>query len=92
MEEDNNKNTEVNELNSQDQSKGYSISSLVLGLVGILIFALPCGILAVIFGLKGRNKGGRGMATAGFILGIADLACWLLLMIFQTGSMISSLF
>lgn len=57
-----------------EEKKGLSIASMVLGLVGLLIFALPCGILAIIFSLLGKKKGGKGFATAGLILGIIDVA------------------
>ena len=60
----------------ENKSNGLSIASLVLGLVGLIIAALPCGIMAIIFGLMGKKRGGNGMATAGFILGIADIALW----------------
>ena len=56
------------------ETKGFSIASLVLGIVGIFIFAIPCGILAIIFGIIGRKKGGKGMALAGLILGIIDVS------------------
>jgi len=53
--------------------KGFSIASLVLGLVGIIVAAIPCGILAIIFGISGMKKAGRGMAIAGLVLGIIDV-------------------
>lgn len=57
---------------------GLSVASLVLGIIGVIsillwFFAAPLGILALIFGLIGRNKGGKGMATAGIILGAIAL-------------------
>lgn len=59
--------------------KGMGIASLVLGLCGILIYPLICGILAVSFGGVARSKGYKGgMATAGIVLGVIDLAFWLL--------------
>ena len=57
-----------------EEKKGLSIASMVLGLVGLFLFAIPCGILAIIFGLVGKKKGGKGFATAGLILGIIDVA------------------
>ena len=56
-----------------EEKKGLSIASMVLGLVGIVIAALPCGILAIIFSVLGKKKGGKGFATAGLILGIIDV-------------------
>ena len=57
-----------------EEKKGLSIASMVLGLVGLIIFAIPCGILAIIFSILGKKKGGKGVATSGLILGIIDVA------------------
>ena len=62
------KNEVINE-----EKKGMSIASMVLGIVGLIIFALPCGILAIIFSILGKKNGGKGMATAGLVLGIIDV-------------------
>ena len=56
-----------------EEKKGLSIASMVLGIVGLIIFALPCGILAIIFSIVGKKKGGKGFATAGLVLGIIDV-------------------
>ncbi|MBQ6992265.1 MAG: DUF4190 domain-containing protein [Clostridia bacterium] len=61
------------EKNTKKTSDVWSLTSLILGLVGISFASIPCGILAIIFGLKGRKENSKGMATAGFILGIADI-------------------
>ncbi len=72
MEED---NKIINDNNGiQEEKKGMSIASMVLGIVGLIIFALPCGILAITFSILGRKKGGKGFATAGLVLGIIDAA------------------
>ena len=62
-----------------------AVTSLVLGIIGALFgliplfffIAFPCGLLALIFGVVGRRtamtdplRGGKGMATAGLILGL----------------------
>lgn len=67
--------------------KGYSISALVLGIVSIVFvyswfLTVPCGILAIIFGINGKKRDGKGMAKAGFILGIIGLSLWLLGLLF----------
>jgi len=59
----------------QTEQKGMSIASLVLGIVGLVLFcfwyiSIPLAILAIIFGIIGKNKGGKGMAIAGLVLGI----------------------
>jgi hypothetical protein len=76
-------------------NNGKAIWALVLGILGILC----CGILgipAIILGKQaqgeidrtGGAQGGRGMATAGFVLGI--IACvWLVvsIILFATGAL-----
>ena len=62
-------------------NNGFAIAALVLGILSILGFwtfgiGVVFGVLAVVFGLLGRNKakeiagdGKRGIATAGIITG-----------------------
>lgn len=59
-------------------SKGFSITSMVLGIISIVLFciwylSIPCAILAIIFGIVGIKKGGKGMGIAGLILGIVAI-------------------
>jgi len=71
------------------ESNGLAIASLVLGIVSVVLMclwymAIPCAILAVIFGVIGRQNAqagapNGGMATAGLILGIFGLALPLLI-------------
>ena len=75
---------EVKEEKKEEQAevspkKGLSIASLVLGICSIVfcaqfIVSVACGVLAVIFGLKGKKTAGRKMAQAGFITGIVGLS------------------
>lgn len=60
---------------------GMSVASLVLGIVGLIIFAVPCGVLAIIFAVLAKKKGKNGMATAGLVLGIIDAAFGILYII-----------
>lgn len=63
---------------------GMAIASLVLGIISLFFciwyIAIPCGILAIIFGVIAGNKvkqgigGGEGMAKAGLIMGCIGLA------------------
>ncbi len=72
------------------KNNGLAVASLVLGLVGVFLFALFAipPILAVIFGLVGRDQirksGGRetgqGMATAGIILGAIEIVVFVVLL------------
>jgi hypothetical protein len=66
-------------LEAAGSSNGFSVASLVLGIIGIpASCAMIPPILAVIFGIVGLSQtskaggpgGGRGMAIAGIILGI----------------------
>jgi hypothetical protein len=58
------------------------VAALVLGIVGFLIG--PTSILAIVFGRIGLNRVARGEATnkgvaqAGFVLGIVTLVLWIL--------------
>ena len=65
-------NNEQNPTNVEER-KGFSITSLVLGLCGLVVCGLPCGILAIIFSVLGMKRGGKGLAIAGLILGIVDV-------------------
>lgn len=67
-----------------EPSNGMGTASLVVGIVGVVLFclwpvAIILGLLAVIFGAVGRAKAGRGEATnpgtalAGIICGVAGL-------------------
>ena len=68
-------------------ANGMAVAALTLGIIGaifglipILFFiAVPCGILALIFGLIARGKASRGaarkgMATSGVVLGVIATA------------------
>jgi hypothetical protein len=74
----------------QKPGNGPAVAALVLGIVAIALFciwyiALPCAILAIIFGVVGRGKAragasGGGMATAGVVCGVISL-CLLVVII-----------
>ena len=61
---------------------GMGVAALVLGIVGVLIG--PCSVLAIVFGRIGLNRVARGEATnrgvaqAGFVLGVVTLGLWVL--------------
>ena len=100
------KEVEVLEENSSSepkQGKGLSIAALILGICSIVLMkfffiTLGCGILAIIFGFKGRKREGKGMAAAGFITGIIGVSLQVLFFLFgfiiglaMAGSMFSAL-
>lgn len=74
-----------------NESKGYAITSMVLGIVSLVVCCLPyitvpAALIGLIFGivsLKG-GYGGRGMAIAGIVtssVAIALGAWWLIAML-----------
>lgn len=81
----------VTQNTEQSGGKGLAIAAMVLGIVGAALWcmwflAIPCAILAVIFGIISRKKAvaanqGTGMATAGLVLGIIGIAIWIVLII-----------
>lgn len=63
----------------EQSSNKKAIASLVLGIISCVcsvcyiigwIAGLVCGILAIVFGVKARKHSAKGLATAGFVLGI----------------------
>lgn len=71
------------------QSNGLAIAGMVCGIVGLLVFSIILGPLAIIFGgvgLSRANAGasGRGMARAGIILGIVDVVLFVVLIAVAT--------
>jgi hypothetical protein len=77
----------------ETRTSGKAIASLVLGIVGFLqIASIITSTLAIIFGVMARNEterdptlGGRGMATAGLVLGIVGLIAAVILFIVLVG-------
>jgi Domain of unknown function (DUF4190)/Uncharacterised protein family UPF0547 len=70
------------------RTNGMSIASLVLGIVGLLLFVffMIVPILAVVFGIVGINQignsdggqTGKGLAIAGIVLGAIEIVFFLL--------------
>lgn len=71
-----------------EEKPGLSIASLILGIAAVLclfehgILNFVCAVLAIIFGAMGRKKGGKGMGTAGIILGIISLTLFFIIVTF----------
>lgn len=66
--------------------KGFCISALVLGIIALVFFciwyvSIPCGILAIVFGIIGIKTPNKGMAIAGLITGSIGLAISVLIII-----------
>lgn len=70
----NNANNKAQKFLDDKKGGGFGITSLVLGVVGLLVGAIIFGPLAIIFGAIGMfNRKLKGLAIAGLILGIIDL-------------------
>ena len=70
-----------------EEKKGLSIGSLVLGIVALVTMcfipyiSILCAIDAIVLGVIGRKKGGKGMGTAGLVLGIISLVLVIIIII-----------
>ncbi|MFI8189129.1 DUF4190 domain-containing protein [Streptomyces sp. NPDC085946] len=62
---------------ARSRTNGLAIASLICGIVGLFIFNVILGPIAIVLGAVGMRqapaKGGAGMAKAGIALGIVDL-------------------
>ena len=63
---------------TEKDKKGFSIAALVLGIIAIVLcciwyISVPCGILAIIFGIIGIKSSKKGMSIAGLITGAIGL-------------------
>ena len=73
--------------NAAPPAKGMAVASLILGLVGLIVFGYIAGTLAIVFGAialsrikKNPGQKGMGMAVAGLVLGILDVVLLAILM------------
>lgn len=81
---------------SAGSGKGLGIASLICG-IGAFFPGCLCGgfsiiiaIVALIFGVISRNKGGGGMATAGLVLSIIYIVLYLVGMILILSGAVSA--
>ena len=70
----------------EKDKKGFSIAALVLGIIAIVLcciwyISIPCGILAIIFGVIGIKSSKKGMSIAGLITGAIGLVISILIFI-----------
>ena len=70
------------------RTSGKAIASLVLGIIGLFLFGVIAGVLAIVFGALARKEidrdptlGGHGMATAGLVLGIIGVVLWAIIIL-----------
>ena len=72
------------------ETSGLAITSMVLGIVGLIVFGIVLGPLAIIFGTIALNRikenphrlEGREMATAGIICGSIATAIYIVVLVF----------
>jgi hypothetical protein len=55
------------------------IIGLIVGIVGLFVFALPCGVVAIILGIASYVREKTAVAWLAVILGIVDIVAWLIL-------------
>ena len=68
---------------ANSNGNGYSIASMVLGIVGIFFAGVICGILAIVFAVNAKKKKqNKGMTTTGMVLGIIDVSLGAVFLIF----------
>jgi len=65
-------------------SNGMAIAGLVCGIVGLFVFAIVLGVLAIVFGAVGRSRARAGaagltMSTWAIGLGVVDIVLWVVL-------------
>jgi len=80
--------TVVNNNITPNKINGLTIASMVLGIVSLVLWcfwfiSIPCGVLALIFGILGIKKPGKGMAIAGIITGAITIAIWAVVFMFS---------
>lgn len=90
MEEENKDIKEPEVINTEpskdNDKKGLCITSLVLGIIAVVFIciwyiSIPCGVLAIIFGILGRKSKEKGMAIAGIATGAIGVAISIALLI-----------
>ncbi len=74
--------------NTRASTEVLGILGFILSLIGLLIFGIPLGILAIVFGAISLTKikknpkrfKGKGFAIAGIIIGVIDVVALLILL------------
>jgi hypothetical protein len=78
--------TDANARRTRSATNGMAVAGLVCGIVGLFVFAIVLGPLAIVFGAVGiararAGAAGRTMATWAIGLGVVDLVLWIVLFI-----------
>jgi len=64
---------------------GAGVASLVTGIVGLIVFAIILGPVALVLGCIAWSKDEDKLGIAGIILGIIDIIAWLILVAYIFG-------
>lgn len=64
--------SDLNEMGNP-KTNGLAIAGFVISLVGLVVFGIILGIVAVVFGAISLNSQRRGFAIAALIIGIVDI-------------------
>ncbi|GHU65874.1 hypothetical protein AGMMS49983_14400 [Clostridia bacterium] len=73
----------------QQQTKTYSILSLIFGILGIVLTFTPAAIVGLILAILGivfssiakKKEGKNGFATGGFVLSLIALILWVIVVV-----------
>lgn len=75
------------------QTNGLATASLVCGVVGLIVFGIILGPIAICLGVSAKTKihenpgmQGEGSANAGIVMGIIDVIGWAIVIFFFYGS------
>ena len=60
---------------------GAGVASLVMGIIGLIVFAIILGPLAIVLGAIAWSKDNDKLGLAGLILGIIDVIAWLIIIV-----------
>ena len=67
---------------NQNKADGKAIASLVLGIVGLFIFGIVLGIIALVLANSSiKANGPTGVAKAGKVLGIISIVIFVVMLI-----------
>lgn len=66
-------------MDSEKLKSPLGVASFVLGIISVVsaffyYISLPCGVLAIVYGVKAKKRYCSKLGTAGFILGIIGLS------------------
>lgn len=82
--------TETTQSVTSKKQNNMCLISFIISLVGLIVFAAPCGIASVIVGIVGLVKfdsskeKGKGLGIAGIVIGAIDAIVGIINIVIQT--------